>query len=244
MTTTPAVPFALNHFVVQIDAGKSTENVDNPKPTNDLSQRIKFVRTNEVSATGTASLTSWLQLSGKRSTQEDRYWEPIQWKYLTNIGDLGSDEKHLTALWEFCYMDKQDSFDLPDELLTRAEFLVSNDPWPSITITIACYYSQRQTTLSLLRRRGGRVGWRDFCHSTCIVMPVMDWPKDEKLHHLHLPILADPTEVAVKDYTNTKGEAQKLKFRTSAECKAFVRQKSSHPCESRGHGSGPQVNSM
>jgi hypothetical protein len=216
--------------------------VRNPKPSNDLSERIKFVTTKEVSATGTASLTSWFQLGGKRSTQEDRYWQPIQWKYLENLDD--SDEKHLTALWEFCYKDKPDSFDLPDELLTRAEFHVSNDPWPSIAVTIACYYSQRPTTFSLLKRRGGKVGWRDVCHSTRIVMPIVEWPKHEKLHRLHLPIPADPTEVAVKDYKNTEGEAQKLIFRTSAECKSFVRQKSSHLCESRGHGRGPQVNSM
>ena len=68
--------------------------------------------------------------------------------------------------------------------------------------------------------------------------------RKQKLHRLHLPIPADPTEVAVKDYKNTEGEAQKLIFRTSAECKSFVRQKLSHPCESRGHGRGPQVNSM
>jgi hypothetical protein len=91
------------------------------------------------------------------------------------------------------------------------------------------------------------VGWRDFCHSTRIVMPVVEWPKHEKLHRLHLPIPAipaDPTEIVIRDYTNAEGQAQNLIFRTSAESKAFVRQKSSHPCENRGHGRGPQVNSM
>src|ERR1700733_379208 len=92
-------PFSLNHFVVEIDAGNSTKNVHNPKPTNDLSERIKFSTTTELSATGTASLTSWFQLGGKHSTQEERYWQPIQWKYLEPFS--GSDGKHLTALWEF-----------------------------------------------------------------------------------------------------------------------------------------------
>ena len=89
------------------------------------------------SPTGTASLTSWFQLGGKCSTQEDRYWQPIQWKYLENLDD--SDEKHLTALWEFCYKDKPDSFDLPDKLLTHAEFHVSNDPWPSIAVSLVLH---------------------------------------------------------------------------------------------------------
>jgi hypothetical protein len=187
--------------------------------------------TKELSATGTASLTSPIQLGAKRSIQEDQYWKPIQWKFL-----LGPDAEdgHFTALWEFCCMEKSDSFFLPDELLTRADFRVSNEPWPSISITIACYYSQQQATLSLRKARGVKVGWRDFCHSTRIVMPVMEWAKHEEIYRLHLPITVDPTEVAEKSYT--EGEAHKLIFRTSAECKA-------HPCTNRGHGRGPQKNS-
>ena len=129
---------------------------------------MKFITTREVSASGTASLTSWFQLGGKHSTQEDWYWQPIQWKYLENLDNL--DDKHLTVLWEFCYKDKPDTFDLPNELLIRAKFYVSNDLWPSIAVNIACYYSQWQTTLSLLWQCGGKVGWQDFCHSTHIIM--------------------------------------------------------------------------
>jgi hypothetical protein len=237
-----AGPFSLNHFTVKIDPGNSTKNVHNPKPTNDLSEPIKFSTTSELSATGTASLTTWFQLGGKHSTQGEQYWQPIQLKYLEPFGD--SNEKHLTALWEFCYHDKSDSLDIPDELRPCAEFHVTNEPWPSISVTIACYYAQQQM---LLRRRGCKVGWRNLCHSTHIVIPVLDWPKHEKAHGLELPIPPGATENVQsfeKGYPNAEGDDQKLIFHTSAECKGFVRQKSSRPCENRGHGRGPQLNSL
>jgi len=98
-TTVPGVPFSLNHFVVEMDPGRSSKNVHNEKPTNHLSGQVKFMTTKELSATGTASLTSLIQLGAKRSIQEDEYWQPIQWKFLQNFD--ASDE-HITASWESC----------------------------------------------------------------------------------------------------------------------------------------------
>ena len=216
----------------------------NPKPTNAVSERIKFVTTKEVSTTGTASATPSLQLGGKVSAQEDRFWQPFECKYVENPHN--AKEKHISALWEFCYMDKRDNFDLDDQLLPHVEFHVSKNPWPSISFTIACYYWQRPTTTSWLRRRG-KVGWRDFCHQTRIVMPILEWHNNERLHCLHLPI-PSPTTISpyfVEDYNPAEGDVQKLIFRTSAEYKPFVPHRSTHPCNNQGrHGGGPHVNSM
>jgi len=39
ITTMPTVPFSLNHFMVEVDPGKCTDNVCNPK-SNNLSERM------------------------------------------------------------------------------------------------------------------------------------------------------------------------------------------------------------
>lgn len=228
--------------MVEIDPGVSAENVRNPTPVNSVSERVKFVVTKEATVTGIVSASPALQLGGKLGAQEERFWQPIKWKYHENPG-----HENLSALWEFCVMDKTDGFELDHPLLPGVEFLVSRDTCEAVSFIIACYYHQ-QPMISRAWKGGRKVVLRDFCHETRIIMPVVDWPNHERLHRLNLPITG-PTEISpyiVDDYQLAMHDAQKLIFRTSAECKAFVPRRGGMACDGNlgSHSRGPKASSM
>jgi hypothetical protein len=195
---------------VEIHPGVGATNILDPKPTNDLPEDTKRLTTNEYSATCIAALTSWFQLGVKRTTQEESLQKSIQCKYTEN-----PPKKQISASWEFSHVATE-NVEHPQELLPRAKFLVSNNPWPSISVTITCYFSQKRTAFPQIKRGGRQIGWRDFCHETVIVMPVVTWSNHEKLHQLHL----DPPEVP-QHYVFDEGDSPKLEFWTSTKCKTL-----------------------
>jgi hypothetical protein len=243
ITIQPSNLFFLSHFVVEISPGRIAENVRHPTPTYSVSDPYKFGVTKDLSSTGTGSFPPSLQLGIKHSIQEERVWRPFKWKYLASPGD------YISASWEFCVMDKGDAFYLedPDPVLPGVKFLVSKDKLQSVCVTIACYYERRPTLFpDLVQTWMGRrtVGWRNICHETHIIMPVVDWPNHQQLHRNKLPIPAPMETKRFKEaYEPRPFDAQKLTFHTSAECKAFKPHRSSQHCQNEGHGRGPQVNS-
>jgi hypothetical protein len=230
----PSNPFSLKHFVVEICPGMCALNVREETPSNLLSEPIISPVTTEMSAATSITFPPSLQLGYKRGTQKDRMSKPIECKYFANPR-----EEYISASWEFCVKKEVDGFKLNPLLLPGVKFLVDTDSWQSVCVTIACYYVKQSTPWPWKGR--ANVDWRHFCHETRIVLPVMDWCNLEKLHRLTLPVMA-PTEISpylVEDYEH---DIQKLLFRTSAECKAFVPHKSWD--NQGGRGGGAQINSM
>jgi len=156
-----------------------------PKANEWPSQEIKVVTMNEYSAYCITAFLSWFQLGVKHTTQEESLQKPMQWQYIEN-----EKKGQISASWEFFLMVRK-NVEHPLELLLCAEFLVSNNPWPSISVTITCYFSQKPMGFSQIKEHGHHIGWRDFCHKTVIVILVVRWPNHEKLFKLHV----DPPEV-------------------------------------------------
>jgi hypothetical protein len=174
-----------------------------------------------------------LAIGTRRATQEDILRHPIHFKYHEN-----PQRDFISSLWEFHVNDKvirKGQLDLERGhcLLPGATFLEPiHEPHP-MTVVIACYYTKGlfearwlSRPFSLWKEWGGRVGWRNFCHETTIVMPFAEWPNDEKLYRLpvDVPLSDNAMEMdSVSEICNHLQDGPRgLTFSTSALNKAFV----------------------
>ena len=95
-------PFQLGHLTVEINHGESAVNVDHPTPVNYILEPVKYGVTKEASLSANLSLNPSLQLGGKIGTQEDKFSQPVTYKYHENSREEGP----MSALWQFCVKDK------------------------------------------------------------------------------------------------------------------------------------------
>jgi hypothetical protein len=213
--------------------GSNAYNVRDARPRNRVGGPDTITQTTEMSGQGKFSMHPSLAIGTRRSTQEDILRHPIHFKYLQN-----PQQGFISSLWEFHVNDqvaRKGQLDLEPghRLLPGATFLEPiGEPHP-VTVVIACYYNKGpfesrwlSRLFSLWKEWGGRVGWRNFCHETTIVMPFADWPNDEMLYRLHIDVpLSDD---AMEEDSNSEickhllDGPRELIFSTSASNKAFV----------------------